>query len=94
MARKKKRFSAFYEAYMQSLEWKQRSAACIARAGCRCQRCGQRSSRGNPLQSHHLTYVRLGHEHPDDLLCLCKRCHRFADFERKKLQAFRRKRCG
>jgi|SRR5215472_14775278 len=27
------------------------------------------------LEVHHLTYKRLGHEHPDDLIVLCPGCH-------------------
>lgn len=27
------------------------------------------------LEVHHLTYERIGHEHPDDLIVLCPACH-------------------
>ena len=27
------------------------------------------------LEVHHLTYERLGHEHPEDLIVLCPACH-------------------
>src|SRR5215475_10158177 len=27
------------------------------------------------LEVHHLTYERLGNEHPDDLIVLCPQCH-------------------
>jgi hypothetical protein len=27
------------------------------------------------LEVHHLTYDRIGHEHPDDLIVLCPQCH-------------------
>lgn len=30
------------------------------------------------LEVHHLTYDRIGNEHPDDLIVLCPQCHRKA----------------
>lgn len=39
-----------------------------------CQLCGH----PNSLEVHHMTYARLGHEHPDDLITLCRDCHQLA----------------
>jgi len=36
-----------------------------------CERCRSVASR----QIHHRTYVRLGHERPEDILALCRECH-------------------
>jgi len=60
-----------YLAYLKTDEWAERAAACIAAAGHRCAVCNGRTR----LEAHHRTYERLGNERPDDLTCLCRRCH-------------------
>lgn len=60
-----------YAEYLQSDGWKERRQRKLEQAGHRCQRCESRSR----LHVHHLTYQRLGKEHPDDLMVLCHRCH-------------------
>ena len=62
-----------YKAYLRSAAWRERRATALARAGYRCERCGNKR---NPLHAHHKTYVRLGNEQPDDLEVLCSPCHR------------------
>ncbi len=62
-----------YEDYMRSQEWDARRKAAIIAAGCRCQICNAGNRR---LDVHHRTYVRLGNELPQDLVALCRQCHK------------------
>jgi 5-methylcytosine-specific restriction endonuclease McrA len=64
--------TATYHEHLVSLDWQVIRANALQRAGYRCERCG--SPWG--LQVHHLTYERLGNELPEDLVCLCRDCHR------------------
>lgn len=57
----------------------------IARTNSRYQQCDAFHPSEN-LQMHHLTYERLGHERDEDLVLLCKECHRAADRERERAQ--------
>ena len=61
----------FYQTYLGSAAWKAQAKAARARAGHRCTRC----KRAGPLDVHHLTYARLGHELPEDLVAVCHACH-------------------
>lgn len=77
-----------YAEYLASAEWKQRRAGALHRASHRCQSpsCPDarlrsltdeelRFVRHYRLEVHHLSYARLGNEHPDDLIVLCPQCH-------------------
>jgi 5-methylcytosine-specific restriction endonuclease McrA len=44
-------------------------------AGC-CEVCGARCAIGQRLELHHTHYENEGYERPEDLLALCRRCHR------------------
>lgn len=66
--------SATYQEHLASVDWQAIRADVLQRAGYRCKQCG--SPYG--LQVHHRTYERLGREQPDDLICLCRDCHRRA----------------
>lgn len=69
-----------YDAYLRSPEWKEKRADALARALRRCQLCNAKAKKGAPLDVHHRTYERLGHEEPADLIVLCRDCHgRFHD---------------
>jgi 5-methylcytosine-specific restriction endonuclease McrA len=61
----------FAEYRMQS-ELQARRAATLARAGYRCQTCGEDDRR---LDVDHNTYERYGDELVFDLVALCDRCH-------------------
>jgi hypothetical protein len=77
-----------YADYLLSDHWKFTRELALDRAGRRCQ-CGlcpfatfyrhelaDRFPRAwTRLEVHHLSYERLGHEAPDDLLVLCGHCH-------------------
>jgi hypothetical protein len=66
------RFSSFYLDYLDSAEWDEQRRAALARAEYRCEECGASDV---VLHVHHLTYVRLGDEWPEDLQVLCEVCH-------------------
>jgi 5-methylcytosine-specific restriction endonuclease McrA len=58
--------------YRLQPEWQARRTATLARAGYRCQVCGERDAR---LDVHHNTYERYGDESAFDLTVLCAGCH-------------------
>jgi 5-methylcytosine-specific restriction endonuclease McrA len=72
-----------YEAVIRSPEW-QRFAdeqRLLARFKCESDGCGRRLS--FELDVHHLHYLRLGRERPEDVLVLCPMCHREFDDRRR-----------
>jgi len=48
-------------------------------AGWRCRACNDDFN----LQAHHRTYERYGHELPEDVTCLCGKCHKVFHCERR-----------
>jgi hypothetical protein len=64
---------AEYQAYLASPEWAKRRRRIRRRARGRCERCHWLRIQ----DVHHLTYERLGHEDPSDLLGVCRPCHEF-----------------
>jgi len=58
--------------YRLQPEWQARRTAKLAKAGYRCQVCGERDTR---LDVHHNTYDRYGDESDFDLAVMCGRCH-------------------
>ena len=58
--------------YRTQPEWQARRTATLARAGYRCQVCGEGDVR---LDVHHNTYERYGNEDVLDLVVLCNHCH-------------------
>lgn len=71
-----------YHDYMLSERWRLKRGIVIRVCGFQCQRCGSKHDFRNRLQVHHYTYERLGDERLDDLVALCKACHKIADKER------------
>lgn len=64
---------SLYAEYLESSEWKLRRREVMRRDNGTCQSCG------NPAeQVHHMTYERIGNEDMEDLLAICRRCHRLA----------------
>jgi 5-methylcytosine-specific restriction endonuclease McrA len=75
--RKAALWRAAYLWYLASPYWQVVRKAALTRANYMCQNhCGQRAT-----QVHHVTYVRLFNELPNDLVALCDRCH--ADLHHK-----------
>ena len=70
-----------YIDYLQSPQWRVRRAHAIFKAHGSCMHCRRG---GRPLEVHHLTYDRLGHEDPSDLVALCHECHEKADAQRRR----------
>jgi len=58
--------------YREQPEWRVRRVQALARAGYRCQTCGENDVR---LDVHHNSYERYGDESPLDLIVLCAPCH-------------------
>lgn len=61
-----------YKKYLRSPAWRRKREQAFNYYGKKCYACG---TRRGPLQIHHLTYVRLGHELMRDLRPLCRPCH-------------------
>jgi hypothetical protein len=61
----------YYE-YMNSEQWRQKSAKIRERDKYKCRLCYS----PNDLVVHHATYERLGHEDDMDLITLCDPCHK------------------
>jgi len=61
-----------YNKYLRSPEWKAKKLLVLERDNYKCQQCGYT----NNLHVHHLTYENVTNEQLDDLVTLCKRCHR------------------
>ena len=68
------RTTSAYKAYLGSEHWAEVRAWAVKWAGSRCMVCNA----SDPLQVHHRTYERLGHESRTDVLALCERCHKKA----------------
>src|SRR3972149_4733427 len=62
-----------HKAYISSAAWDVRRWERFIIDEFKCQGCG---SEEWPLDCHHLTYKRLGQESIDDLVSLCRSCHR------------------
>lgn len=59
-----------YIMYLLSPSWEAKRKAVLDREGM-CRNCQVRPA----TQVHHLTYIRVGNEHLNDLAPLCKECH-------------------
>lgn len=81
-----KQLSPAYHAYLASDAWQRKRKAVLRRAKYRCERCHQ----AKPLDVHHLSYARFGHEDMADLRALCRDCHWWADLIRKMSAIFTR----
>jgi len=70
-----------YKDYMESGIWKMRRELYIDHFDGICQHpdCGRHRK---PLQLHHLTYQRLGVEALDDVVLVCKTCHRMIEWDK------------
>ncbi len=63
-----------YREYLRTPEWREKRRVEIGAAEHRCEECSITDT-DRTLDIHHLTYVRRGREHPDDLRVLCRECH-------------------
>jgi hypothetical protein len=71
-----------YRSYLRTPYWKEVSRLVKKRYGWRCGVCNSPLT----LQAHHRTYEHQGDElnHLDDLICLCKVCHKLFHSEQRK----------
>lgn len=65
------RFTASYQAYLKSPEWKDRRERVMKRCGGICEGCGDNCA----VHVHHQTYRHFGNEFLFELLGLCEECH-------------------
>jgi len=61
----------YYE-YLKSAKWAVIRDRILKRDGYKCTRCDNKAF----LQVHHLTYDNIFEEKDEDLITLCKKCHR------------------
>lgn len=61
-----------YQEYLASPEWAETRRRALKRCGFRCQLC----NREGQLNVHHRTYERRGNEKNEDLIVLCRECHK------------------
>lgn len=62
----------YREQYLRSEEWRLLSRAILLRDPV-CRLCENKPSQ----DSHHLSYERIHHERPDDLIGICRTCHNY-----------------
>lgn len=60
-----------YGAYLASRDWALLKRIVRERSGGICENCHRRPYE----ETHHLTYERVGHEQPEDLMAVCGLCH-------------------
>ena len=60
-----------YSEYLKTEHWQNKRKEVLQFSGYRCQLCYKAA----PLQVHHRTYERRGHEAFQDLIALCADCH-------------------
>lgn len=65
-------WQAKYNKYMKSKTWDKKRRARLEKDRYTCQDCG---ATDKPLDVHHLTYERMGKEHIDDIISVCRSCH-------------------
>jgi 5-methylcytosine-specific restriction endonuclease McrA len=65
--------------YFNTHHWELARSAALKRDENRCADCGI-SIEKKPLEVHHITYIRRGKEHLDDLMTLCQDCHQERHF--------------
>ena len=63
-----------YHAYLRTPHWELARNAVLARDGNKCADCGK-SRDEEPLEVHHITYIRRGRENMEDMMTLCRECH-------------------
>lgn len=67
-----------YTKHINSDRWERRRQQAIQDVGGTCQfiKNGKLCGSTDRIQVHHLSYDNLGNEKPEDLLVVCRECHR------------------
>ncbi len=68
----KRNWKKKYKKYLLSDEWAQLKIDLFKYRGKECEKCGETKY----LQVHHLSYKNIFQEEPEDLMILCKSCHK------------------
>lgn len=76
-----------YQAFLASATWKKRRARFYKDHPDRF--CALCDGQNLPLEIHHLSYNRLGHERDEDLAFLCRSCHDSFHFAQRHLHGWR-----
>lgn len=63
-----------YDEHLRSKQWFAFKAGIIKARGFRCEICGSQKD----LELHHLNYKNFGNEQAEDVMLLCKLCHKKA----------------
>ena len=63
-----------YRSYLKSEKWKFMRMYVFQLADYKCEHCGVEITETSG-HCHHITYERVFHEEPHDLIALCKHCH-------------------
>ncbi len=61
-----------YKDYLRTEHWETKKLEALERSHHKCQICGGTER----LEVHHNTYENKGNEKPEDLIVLCKKCHK------------------
>lgn len=75
-----------YYNYINSEQWYRKRERWLELADYECEWCGKH---GCALHVHHLTYANFMHETDNDIIVLCKACHKHADIIRKTIKDYR-----
>lgn len=70
------KFRQKYLDYLDSKKWKDFRDSIKAERGNKCEICHFPGGKGVILDGHHLTYVRLFNELPEDIQIVCRDCHK------------------
>lgn len=68
-----------YQVYIKSPQWRQKCKEAYSVYGRKCRKCLSTKS----LHMHHRTYKHLYRERLEDLVPLCKRCHKALHFDKR-----------
>ena len=71
-----------YLEYLNSKEWLDIRIDLLSIRGKRCENCGNDKC---ILDIHHLTYKNIFNEEPEDLIILCRKCHKKEHSKKKEL---------
>lgn len=82
-----------YKEYLKHPRWKQVRKARLEFDNYLCAVC-HRDMRGEPYETHHLTYQRLGRERLRDVLTVCPSCHKVFHENWQRLEFWRGKESG
>lgn len=68
-----------YNEYLKTQHWELVQSAVLKRDLNRCADCGSYKEEKS-IEVHHITYIRRGKERLEDLMTLCKDCHKERHF--------------